>query len=125
MDALGNPETDIISSSYFDSYFIYDIYRNGILAIYNISGTQVATGDADPDTDTIGAQFYVRDSEYDIYCDWILIREWVDPEPSHTSWGSEESVEGPPAPPVDVYPYLAIGLILGMSMLLLADRGRR
>jgi hypothetical protein len=28
----------------------------------------------------------------DFYVDWVFVRKWVDPEPSHGSWGSEETV---------------------------------
>ena len=27
----------------------------------------------------------------DMYVDWVFVRKWVDPEPAHGSWGSEES----------------------------------
>jgi len=35
---------------------------------------------------------------YNVYVDWIFVRKYVDPEPAHGSWGSEEISE-PPSPP--------------------------
>lgn len=32
-----------------------------------------------------------------VYVDWVFVRKWVDPEPSHGAWGSEET-EGTPIP---------------------------
>ena len=28
----------------------------------------------------------------DMYVDWVFVRKWVDPEPAHGSWGSEETL---------------------------------
>jgi hypothetical protein len=28
----------------------------------------------------------------DFFVDWVFVRKWVDPEPSHGSWGSEETI---------------------------------
>jgi hypothetical protein len=28
----------------------------------------------------------------DMYVDWVFIRKWVDPEPTHGAWGSEETI---------------------------------
>ncbi|NVM20596.1 MAG: DUF2341 domain-containing protein [Desulfobacterales bacterium] len=89
-DDDGNLDQDVISNIYFDAWLRYDILRNGTTAKYCVSESLINTGDADPDTGTIGAQFYCRDSEYDLYCDWILIRKYAEPEPSHGSWGEEE-----------------------------------
>lgn len=85
-DSLGNQEIDVINVSNFDSYKVYEITRDGTIGMYYVDGTLVATGDFDPDTSTIGAHVYVRDTEYDLYSDWVLIREWTSNEPTHDSW---------------------------------------
>jgi len=98
-DSLGNLEYDVIGDSYWDSWFTYEITRDGTLATYRVDGTLVASGDFDPDNDDIGVQFYVRDSEKDLYCDWVLIREYTPNEPTHGAWGSEESAIPKPSIP--------------------------
>lgn len=114
-DSLGNAELDPIGHEYFDSYFTYEITRGSGIAGYRVDGTLVATGDFNPDTDDIGIQTYVRDSEKDLYVDWCLIREYTPNEPTHGAWGSEEEER---VPPVDDYSiiFLAIGLIMCLSI---------
>lgn len=94
-DSDGNQDNQVIPSAYYDAYFIYDILRNGTEAKGYADDIEIAIGSYAPDTDTIGAQLYCRDSEYDLYCDWILIRKYADPEPAHGDWGSEEAVMWP------------------------------
>jgi len=85
-DSNGNTENDVINAVYFGSYFIYEITRTGTVGELFVDGVSVATGDMNPDSDVIGAQIYVRDTEFDLYCDWVLIRNWVPNEPTHINW---------------------------------------
>lgn len=95
-DSDGNPWTsEDIGPAYFGDWKTYDTHRNLDTEFY-VDGVQVDSivHDWDPDANTIGAQLYCRDEEFDLYCDWVLIREYVDPEPGHGAWGSEEEAPG-------------------------------
>ena len=93
-DSGGGTEIDVVSDIYFGDYFIYEITRDGLEGEIFVDGTSISTGDLNPDADDIGVQFYVRDSERDIYCDWVFIREWTPNEPTHDSWGLEATGTG-------------------------------
>jgi len=41
--------------------------------------------------DTCGVRLWVNGGSYYIEADWIAVRKYVDPEPSHGSWGAEET----------------------------------
>jgi len=39
-----------------------------------------------------------------IQIDWVLVRKYIDPEPSHGSWGSEEALKTPTTMTIEVIP---------------------
>lgn len=54
----------------------------------------VSYGSATPDWSSIANMhiyLHAGQDDSEAYWDWVLIRKYVDPEPSHGSWGSEES----------------------------------
>ena len=54
------------------------------------NGSMIATGDMDPDDTGKNVFFYVRDSEYDTYNDWVVVRDYVFEGPSFDSFGDPE-----------------------------------
>jgi hypothetical protein len=51
----------------------------------------VVTADGSPDLGDTSGLLYCRDSEYDLYNDWMLVRKYTDSEPVHGLWGASES----------------------------------
>jgi hypothetical protein len=73
------------------AYAIYDILWTSAAVKYYCNGVLKATHTTYVPTVNMGA--YQRAYTTTVYtrCDWILIRKYVDPEPAHGSWGSEET----------------------------------
>jgi hypothetical protein len=67
-------------------------WRNGEVSFYSngaeVSNSPITSGNL-PNED-MGAVMGCQTGIF-VQCDWILIRNWVDPEPSHGDWGEEES----------------------------------
>ena len=95
VDSDGNDDSTNIGSSYFDSYQVYDIQLNSTHSKLYSDGILVAEGDNSPNADEWNVIVYCRDSEYDLYNDWIFVRKWLDVEPSVSEIGSEFWYYGP------------------------------
>lgn len=65
------------------------LYQDGIL-ISTLSVSEVPDGS--PELFVVLATSGATPNE-DVYYDWVLVRKFVDPEPSHGPWGTEESGE--------------------------------
>ena len=90
-------DTNSISSTYFDAWYTFEFRRDNDygtdFGYLFANTTQVDYGDMIPDTSTDN-WFYLwcRDTEYDLYSDWIAGRKFVTGDPAQTaSIGSEES----------------------------------
>jgi hypothetical protein len=79
-----------ISDSYFDSYQTYELQRNSTHVSMYSDRVHVVSVENAPDASANRFGVYVRDSEYDVWHDWIAIRKFITIEPSHSSWGGEE-----------------------------------
>lgn len=95
-DDASNPDIQVMDNAHFDSYFSFDITRNGTHAKLYIDTVLDETASWDPDAvDQVYATMQVRDSEYDLYVDWIAVREFIDTEPVFDSFGAEEPLYPP------------------------------
>ena len=65
------------------------LYQDGIL-ISTLSVSEVPDGS--PELFVVLATSGATSNE-DVYYDWVLVRKFVDPEPSHGTWGTEKSGE--------------------------------
>ena len=73
-------------------YKIYEIaWAPNKLVFYADGETNEATSDL-PDDPSFAIRFVAYDANQYVYVDWVFIRKFVDPEPSHGEWGSEESL---------------------------------
>ena len=87
-DANSDPQS--MTSEYFNSYWRFEITRDGTEADLYANHTLIETGSCDPDILSNSAHsIYVRDTEYELYNDWIVVRKWVSSEPVATI-GDEE-----------------------------------
>jgi len=93
-DGLGNKDERVISTDYFDTWQTYDIMKTDTVAKYYSDGNIIIDdGDNNPDGGSQNILLYCRDSEYDLYSDWVVIRKFVATEPSFSSAGAEESAD--------------------------------
>ncbi|MGY5873842.1 MAG: DUF2341 domain-containing protein [Candidatus Thorarchaeota archaeon] len=90
-DFNGDDGDHPIDVSYFSSWQVFDIARNGTHAILHSDDNPAVSVDCSPDLHTSRAVLYCRDSEYDLYNDWMLARKHLDSEPTHGTWGSLDS----------------------------------
>ena len=82
--------TSIYSSSYFGSYHNYEIlWKNG-QAKFVIDDELRDTDTSCVCDSTQPVGIYNRQTYANLYVDWVFVRNYVDPEPSHGSWGEEE-----------------------------------
>ena len=90
-DDDANADDDPLGAGYFDVYQRFMITRNGTDARLYSDATLIATVDVDPDTTAREvAMLMVRDSEYDLYCDWNAARKFTATEPEFDSFCDEE-----------------------------------
>lgn len=81
-DDDGNDDHQAMSDSAFDSYFTYEITRDGTNAKLYLDRTLIETGSCAPDVKTDNRVIMtVKDSEYDLYSDWIVGRKFIASEP--------------------------------------------
>ncbi len=94
-DSGGAETSTVISNDYFNSYQYYDItladttsrlYSNGVL----VSGA----GDNDPNVDPCNIIVYCRDTEYDLYNDWLFVHKYFSGGPEVTTSGAESGPLG-------------------------------
>jgi hypothetical protein len=90
-DWVGSDGDYPISVSNFNSWHVFDIARNGTHAHLYSDDVHVVTADGSPDLGDTSGLLYCRDSEYDLYNDWMLVRKYTDSEPVHGLWGASES----------------------------------
>ena len=72
-----------------EAYHIFEITRGSVNTNAYVDGTLDNSEDLTPHTDQ-GLTWYCRDSEEDLYTDWIVIRKYRDTEPSWSSFSSEQ-----------------------------------
>lgn len=91
-DDEGNYDTQALSTDYFDLWGTLDIMRDGTNAKCYFQDILIATSSCDPDILSNNlALLFVRDTEIDLYVDWIFGRKFVSNEPIHNVWGEEET----------------------------------
>ena len=90
-DDDSNSLSDALGAGYFDVYQNFMITRDGTNAKLYSDYSLVSTLSMEPDiVANVVASMYVRDSEYDLYCDWIAQRKFIATEPIFDSFGDEE-----------------------------------
>jgi hypothetical protein len=66
-------------------------WKSGEVSFYSngeeVSNSPITSGNLP--NEAMGAYIGCQ-NEISVQCDWILIRNWVDPEPVHGDWGEEE-----------------------------------
>lgn len=89
-----------IDNALLDTYQNYMITRDGTDAKLYVDYVLEETGSCEPDTNAVrSVMLYVRDTECDLYVDWVAVRKFVANEPAFNAWGEEESNLPPPPPP--------------------------
>ena len=84
-----------IADSNYDAWHIFDSTRDGTNTQWTTDGVEVAEGDNSPDALAYNVYVYVRDSEYDTYNDWFVVRKWIVSEPvvALGIWNTVNSIE--------------------------------
>ncbi len=95
VDDDGNEDSTSLAFDYWDSYYIYEATRNGTYAELWIDNNFIAEGNNAPDENEQVINFYVRDSEKDLYNDWIIVRKFISNEPEPWAFGEEETAPIP------------------------------
>ncbi len=90
-DASATDHQNIADSNY-GAWHVFDSLRDGTNTQWVTDGVEVAEGDNSPDSLGYHVYVYCRDSEYDTYNDWFVVRKYLVNEPS-VSFGSEEPPE--------------------------------
>ena len=129
-DDDSNDDTQVILDTYFDSYHTFMITRDGTTATLYSDYALVDTGSCDPDIISNPIAFvYARDTEHELYSDWIAGRKFVTNEPSVDSFGDEETEETYPrwrevgeanllfSVPFDMWGFDTALIILGLVMI--------
>ena len=94
-DSDGNDDNQVVANGYFDSFIVYDITRDGTNAKLYADNVLIETASCNPDVDPSGAGYLqCRDEEYDVYVDWILVRNFVSTEPASGAFGDKETYSG-------------------------------
>jgi len=94
------------------------IARRSGLAKYYTNGIIRATHTTNVPTADLYVYFGIRRGALTspqpekVYIDWVAVRKWVDPEPNHGSWGSEETTY-PSEPEIRDFIYDTFDLDLG------------
>lgn len=87
-----NNDLQTINGAYLDDYFTYEITRDGTNSKLFVDDTLRVTASCAPDVNNDNLVFLVvRDSEYDLYSDWILGRKFIASEPYVSAFGEEEN----------------------------------
>jgi len=81
---------------------IYDIlWVSSTLADFYKAGAQMTNSPLVTNVPTVSIPIMFESTggiSYGIECDWVLWREYVDPEPTHTAWGEEQESPTPYLP---------------------------
>jgi len=97
-DDDGNQDTQAMDGTAFDSYGTFEITRDETNVKLYMDNELIETASWAPDAvDQVYTMFSCRDTEKDLYLDWMLVRKFVATEPTIGSWGEEESNIPPPA----------------------------
>ena len=92
---LGQTGTDSYPwNSEYNVYHIYESQINGLKFRFLRDGTQILSSSSGWDTSDKPIAFGAArwsGGNAEVYYDWVFVRKWVDPEPSHGSWGIEET----------------------------------
>lgn len=86
-----NSATNSSRTSTLTSYTTADICISASNVIFFENGTPVKTNTTNIPTDPVGPYFLVGSSKV-MYVDWVLVRKYAYPEPSHGWWGSLEDL---------------------------------
>ncbi|MGB9672056.1 MAG: DUF2341 domain-containing protein [Candidatus Norongarragalinales archaeon] len=73
------------------NYHVYDLMWTSAKTKYYKDGNSLAEHTTNVPDENLYARFAVYGANAQIVVDWIAVRKYVDPEPSHGSWGSEEA----------------------------------
>lgn len=95
VDDDGNEDSTSLAFDYWDSYYTYEATRNGTYVELWIDNNFIAEGNNAPDENEQVINFYVRDSEKDLYNDWIIVRKFISNEPEPWAFGDEETALPP------------------------------
>ena len=86
----GSYTTTQVDITVADIYFRWEWTRvSGTVKAYR-DGSLYATHTDNLPTQDLFIRFYAGATDRAV-CDWVAVRKFVDPEPSHGSWGSEET----------------------------------
>ena len=135
MDDDTNFDYQSMSDTYFDSYFTFQITRDGTDAKLYADYSLIETGSCAPDAvETNSALLYIQDSEKDLYSDWIASRKFVAVEPTVSGFGDEETYTPPTEEwkgvgettvyfhvPFDYWAFDMILIFLGLGMIILGS----
>ena len=107
-DDDANTDHQNIADSNYNAWNVFDSIRresgtgNDITQWYT-NGSIIATGSIEPDDTGKNVFFYVRDSEYDTYNDWVVVRDYVFEGPSASTFGPLEGASWKIIDDVTVY----------------------
>jgi hypothetical protein len=91
-DAGVPTETKSISIDTPTNYHVYKIeWKSGQSTCYQDDNQKVQHTTNVPTADEVVAFYEGATSGGDAYVDWCFVTKWVDPEPSHGIWGTEEA----------------------------------
>lgn len=76
-DDDGNLDTQTADAANFDVYATFDIFRDGTNAYLYRDGAIQETASCSPDVLGMNINIYCRDTEYDLYSDWLFVHKWV------------------------------------------------
>lgn len=84
----GTIMTDFARTSTITDYTSLELrWESGSKMVFLEDGTSVLTSTTNIPTDTLGVEFEVLNLGSDLYVDWTFVRNWIETEPSHGSWG--------------------------------------
>jgi hypothetical protein len=119
--------TTVESNFTLSTYRIQEIFwKNGSAAFYQ-DGTQLQNSPITTNVPTADKNVWYRgyNMEAYVYTDWLFIRKWVDPEPSHGGWGSEETAVAVKKPimKMDLGPHPRSRLLFAPTLILKGSGG--
>ena len=74
-----------------DAYAIWDILWKTDNARYFVDGVECDDSPVTTDVPAVDMSAFFGSFDNPIYADWVLLRNWADPEPTWETWGSEET----------------------------------
>lgn len=86
----GSSSSVAVSGWSANTWHIQEIKRNGSTSvIFEVDDANAVTKSTDIPTTSQSIEFYSFNTGT-VYSDWMLIRKYANPEPAHSTWGSEE-----------------------------------